>query len=538
MALGVRYVTLSYVWGQSPMFKLQKSNLRQLSQEGSLRNIIEHLPNTIKNAIELVSSMGERYLWVDSLCLVQDDADDVALGISMMNMIYRDSYCTIVAGSGVDAGAGLAGLHTSSATDIRRVLTTRQVSPGLTMTIIHSVDWHLSRSVYNERGWTLQELVLSRRTVIFIDGQIYFRCQEANWSEDTWSDEFHCWLDTDDSNISRMPTFMDGVLPSLWAYQKLCEDFSRRKLRDDGDALRAFAGVIRPMTVSMDTSMTEGLPDLYLDHFLLFMATKGDLRRRDRFASFSWAGWEGAIIFPRENYVTYEHKADGTLKGVRETSHIFQYLKRGRIVDWSWIDIAGKTASVSLQWYNQPTIQKFLDRFSTVFSPEKRDKEALDKSHSDQLAQYSISSGSTRGIPSSIDTATEFKGDRFKRFNGAAFNLAHSELEFQWLLSRLENKSVMQRMLSNWLAQRRFNLREFDPSELAVRPRPRREAYVYLDNYRPLRKMHKKGGEVGEAWDDHRMRRYRLYNEERSAFAESAQDFPAVPYVHLNLHKT
>ena len=85
VALNSQYVTLSYVWGASPMFKLNMYNFERLSTPGSLEGIREDLPKTINDAILFMKAIGERYLWVDGLCLVQDDEEDVSLGIQMMN---------------------------------------------------------------------------------------------------------------------------------------------------------------------------------------------------------------------------------------------------------------------------------------------------------------------------------------------------------------------------------------------------------------------------------------------------------------------
>ena len=289
MPLDTRYIALSYVWGDIRMPQLQSDNFERLSSEGSLEAIRPDLPKTINDAIDLLRALGERYLWVDGLCLVQDSADDMTTGIRMMNSIYHGSYFTIVAGSGTDAIAGLPGVAPNArGSDPSQAV--KEIRPGLAMTTLYSIDYHLRRSVYNTRGWTLQELILPRRAVIFIDGQAHFRCQEANWCEETWSDRWPRWLDPDDSNVARIPDPGEGFLPALWAYQKLAEDYSRRKLRRDGDAIRALAGITRPLAFGMRALVAEGLPGSYLDHFLLFISATGRMRQRTAFASFSWAG--------------------------------------------------------------------------------------------------------------------------------------------------------------------------------------------------------------------------------------------------------
>ncbi|KAF2854813.1 HET-domain-containing protein [Plenodomus tracheiphilus IPT5] len=541
VALSVRYVTLSYVWGQLPMYKLQKDNLQELTQEGSFEGVMEHLPTTVQDAFMFVRSIGERYLWIDGLCLVQDDPDDVALGIGMMNSIYRGSYFTIVAGSGANAGAGLPGLRTSTGHEVRRTPITKQVAPGLHMSIAHSIDWHLSRSIYNERGWTLQKLVLPRRTLIFINGQIYFRCQEANWSEDTWSDKFTYWLDADDSNISRIPDVTEGFLPSLWAYQKLCEEFSRRSLRDDGDSLRALAGVTRPMAAGMDTIMLEGLPGYYLDHFLLFTATKSDLRRRDRFASFSWAGWEGNIMFPRESYLSYKQDSNGGMKALRDTPHIFKYLRHGRIVQWSCIDVKGSLENLSFPWYVGSTLIKFLNRFPSVFDAVTRDLDELHKSHHDHRARYSSGSSSSGSIPmwdrdtgsdecAKTSTVEMEKLGPLRKFNIRAFDLTHSVKEFEKLVSRLDNRLGIL-TLQNWLAVRRSRTLRAEKSRTAVGARPEWSSKEsHLCDFRTPRRSHISQRQDGGACVDQRLEYCRQYLEDNRLSAnETAKDPFDVP---------
>jgi hypothetical protein len=66
--------------------------------------------------MQLAQLMKKRYLWVDSLCLVQDDPEDIGLGTEVMDIIYELSDLTIIAAGDVDASARLAGLRESSRT--------------------------------------------------------------------------------------------------------------------------------------------------------------------------------------------------------------------------------------------------------------------------------------------------------------------------------------------------------------------------------------------------------------------------------------
>lgn len=83
-----RYVALSYLWGNTTVFRLLSQNLRTLEQPGSLSNPNLHLPQTIKDAIILVESIGEKYIWIDSLCIIQDSDADKNSQIPCMGGIY------------------------------------------------------------------------------------------------------------------------------------------------------------------------------------------------------------------------------------------------------------------------------------------------------------------------------------------------------------------------------------------------------------------------------------------------------------------
>ncbi|KAF8971856.1 heterokaryon incompatibility protein-domain-containing protein, partial [Flammula alnicola] len=182
-AHGMRYIALSYVWGQViPAVRLQKDNKAFLGTKGGLLRIRLRLPHTISDAIDLVGGIGERYLWIDNLCLVQDDEDDMLHGIAHMDLVYKGAILTIIAAQGTDANAGLPGLRPSSRKVKQNIV---EVLPGVRMTTTRGVYDALSNSRYSTRGWTAQELILSHRCLIFADDGIWFRCRSNCWGEDT-----------------------------------------------------------------------------------------------------------------------------------------------------------------------------------------------------------------------------------------------------------------------------------------------------------------------------------------------------------------
>lgn len=105
-----RYAALSYVWGRSrhdePPYVTTRENVLTHILHGGLETAWDRLPRTIQDAILLVSRLGERYLWIDSLCIVQDSESSWLLNSQAMHLVYGHAYFTICAADG-DASAGL-----------------------------------------------------------------------------------------------------------------------------------------------------------------------------------------------------------------------------------------------------------------------------------------------------------------------------------------------------------------------------------------------------------------------------------------------
>ena len=102
MGLRTQYIALSYVWGHCEALKLTKSNLMHLKKSRSIDTNIgsAQVTNTVQDAMRLVSLLGEKYLWVDCLCIVQDELDTKQLYLNRTASIYANAYFTTVAADG------------------------------------------------------------------------------------------------------------------------------------------------------------------------------------------------------------------------------------------------------------------------------------------------------------------------------------------------------------------------------------------------------------------------------------------------------
>ena len=144
------YIALSYVWGETSSIRLTTTSRSSFLVAGYIEKVWDYIPRTIKDAIELTRRLGMRYLWVDALCLMQNDPDDVSRGVSMMDEIYERSWLTIIAASGHDANAGLPGIAEGSRCSTTAIPVTKDVSVGIYVPL----DRLMKCSVYESRAWT------------------------------------------------------------------------------------------------------------------------------------------------------------------------------------------------------------------------------------------------------------------------------------------------------------------------------------------------------------------------------------------------
>ncbi|KAI4192222.1 MAG: hypothetical protein LQ346_004401 [Caloplaca aetnensis] len=106
----LRYAALSYVWGsRTQRLKLEQANVNALHLEGGIETT--QLSRTIRDAVSVVRMLGERYLWVDSMCIIQDSEDDLGSHLPLVGYIYAKALVTIVAASGDHNDVGLCGIN-------------------------------------------------------------------------------------------------------------------------------------------------------------------------------------------------------------------------------------------------------------------------------------------------------------------------------------------------------------------------------------------------------------------------------------------
>ncbi|KAE9365394.1 HET-domain-containing protein [Stipitochalara longipes BDJ] len=307
----VSWIALSYCWGGPQEHSLRKDNLADYGTPGALTE--ERLPPVLFDALTATKALGERYIWIDSLCIVQDDELDKAKYLFIMDAIYAHAVLTIVNAASGDTLSGLPGIRqsvhrrTQEPFDINGSWLTEALDPGHS-----SYAGYLERCKWSTRGWAFQEGLLSKRCLIFTTDQIYWQCQTSTWCESSF------WERIDALQIYRH-FHGDNLLTSLaepvienWGplYITILQKYVQRNFTSEGDVMHAITGVLRVLKQATGQDHFWGLPVDVLEHALTWTAS-GPPKRREihhkyvgsggellscPFPSWSWIGWSSKEV--------------------------------------------------------------------------------------------------------------------------------------------------------------------------------------------------------------------------------------------------
>lgn len=169
------YAALSHCWGTRKLLTTTNGTIMSHRQGITISN----LPQSFQDAITICRRLKINYIWIDSLCIVQDDEEDWDIESAKMGAIYKFSYVTIAASRAENSWEGF--LHQPCA------ISNDRASSGRTMYCEPREGFILgyrkfspleadSHSPLRARGWVMQERYLSPRTIAFTDEGILWSC--------------------------------------------------------------------------------------------------------------------------------------------------------------------------------------------------------------------------------------------------------------------------------------------------------------------------------------------------------------------------
>jgi hypothetical protein len=176
--VNAKYCALSHCWGK--LTEQQKFCTYQANHEMLKSSIdLQRMPQTFRDAVTITRALGVQYLWIDSLCIIQDDPLDWEAESERMEDVFSSAYVTIAATSSRSSLEGF--LRSRSGRGSEDCVEIRSARRGGVFICTAIDDFHrdVELGPLNQRGWVLQERVLSRRSIHFTSNQIYWECGQG-----------------------------------------------------------------------------------------------------------------------------------------------------------------------------------------------------------------------------------------------------------------------------------------------------------------------------------------------------------------------
>ncbi|RSM01903.1 hypothetical protein CEP52_008289 [Fusarium oligoseptatum] len=324
-----QYIALSHRWSKAVATKLKSDNLGRYQKELPVHD----MPSTFQDAIEVTRQLGFRYLWIDSLCIIQDDESDWSKESNMMGTVFEEASCTIAAVDSVDDHGIDHGLFLPRDNDplsVKLTIPYKKVPLGKlsqrvfkthTSVYVWKMWWlrglptmktcdkntitfrprivsswrRVPRSNWYKRGWVLQERRLSRRL-------IYYTKNKLSWSCFTESGEEEGGDPKAAARLSLLPLRRGSDSPIFPNWKHIISDYQGCQLTFSKDRLAAVGGISARLEAHFSCKIYAGImfhsPHDAAEN-LLWYARKAPLQVFNEFhaPSWTWVAFNGEISF-------------------------------------------------------------------------------------------------------------------------------------------------------------------------------------------------------------------------------------------------
>ncbi|KAL9124401.1 MAG: hypothetical protein Q9217_006263 [Psora testacea] len=331
------WAALSYCWGGDSTFVLKSTNLKEFRNG---QTDIGNFPATLRDAIVVTRRLKLRFLWIDALCIMQDSAEDWAIEAARMKEVYGGATVTISAANSHSTTAGI--FHERSIPATSCEIAWNQGEPSEIDSVFlrsasHFWDTRMKGNPLNKRGWTLQESLLSPRTLSYGSQQMAWECQEQRVDEsgrpilpgEEYRDKRFLQSmvagkpSLRERGMRNMTTFSLKTMPLGWTmvphswdakyhqlysrWSAITKEFTSRNLTVYSDVLPALSGLARGFQDLLDDQYCAGLWKKDIIRGLTWVrpapqdAVSGpsalQVDESCRVPSWSWASIKGGMLF-------------------------------------------------------------------------------------------------------------------------------------------------------------------------------------------------------------------------------------------------
>lgn len=292
----IEYLTLSYSWGKGKRLKLTRSTYAAFQE----RIPLDNLPRTLMDAVDITWRLGFRAIWIDALCIIQDDHNDWNTESLKMSLIYGNSICTIASLTGRNSDSGIYAKRDPLALFPIRVELGKGNSFYLESRrhdMIHKARDPSGAPHLHTRGWVVQERAFSPRTLYFSSIDIFWEC----CSEKSFEPEHSIHRNLADyfahgrikSDINRALRNTDGSL--LWHKQwwNLVNNYTQCELSFSTDRWPAMSSCAKMFSLVSGSRLMCGMWDAQMIKEIMWETSIEQTKRtQDRpnlgFPSWSW----------------------------------------------------------------------------------------------------------------------------------------------------------------------------------------------------------------------------------------------------------
>ncbi|RYO92653.1 hypothetical protein DL762_001556 [Monosporascus cannonballus] len=262
-----KWVALSYCWGGDSGFTLNAASFSSLRSGLPLSDF----PSTLRDAVLVTRALGVHYLWIDCLCIFQDDINNWAVEASRMSDVYSDVVVTIAATSAESVNDGFLDRrephfncpfpwrrhdHPGSVTDRPHAYPIFLRAPPE-----HSSHRRRQQSLrWATRGWTFQEELLSKRLLYYMTGRMIWYCRAGKATEPAEEPEGDMSLFSTLKDLPPQSANPENFRAATYkAWYKLLGEYTKRHLTFDKDRLPAIGAFAKFFNARLRDQYCAGL---------------------------------------------------------------------------------------------------------------------------------------------------------------------------------------------------------------------------------------------------------------------------------------
>ncbi|CAE7218736.1 HET-domain-containing protein [Pyrenophora teres f. teres] len=326
-----KYVCLSHCWGGVEIIRTKNATLTQYEKGIPW----EDLSLTFQEAITFAFRLGYEYIWIDSLCIIQDNVEDWRLEGSRMSQIYTGAALTLAATASSDGSGGCFRRHE------RPALThvSYPAADGSKMRLgvrlgVENTNWHGARLPLLGRAWAFQERLLSHRVLHFLEEELLWECRH-NTSFELFAQGNNVWEHEIRHSTSSFKSILSlDKIGIVQKWQEIICQYSALQLTEEDDIFPALQGIGKYMSEYIRSNYLAGLWEIDLIEGLLWYTTSHIRPLKWRSTSWSWASMLGpvtwdSIAWDRFLFTPYTSLVSTQIEPV--DSDTFGALKSGRI---------------------------------------------------------------------------------------------------------------------------------------------------------------------------------------------------------------